>query len=184
MRFERLLMNLFVFLCLVALPGAAGLAETSTEYKVKAAFLYNFTKFVKWPSGSFATNSEPLTICTLGEPPVNGILAEVLSGKTVDDRPLRARQIQMEGDTRGCQVLFITETGISRASSLLSALRPSGMLIVSEGANSRTRLRGLVMITFLLDSNRVRFLIDNRTAEKSGLIISSRLLSLALGVDE
>ncbi len=183
MPLERSYRKLFLLLCVFAVPARLGYADTQTEYKVKAAFLYNFTKFIKWPASAFSSAAEPFTLCALAEQPLTGILEEIVKGKTVEDRPLVTRRIASEADTKGCQVLFISGTEAPRGSRLLPASGGAGVLIVSESAAGKARSITASMITFVLDANRVRFVIDNRAAEKAGLIISSRLLSLALSVD-
>lgn len=174
---------------LLALLGAFALlttntvqADTLTELKVKAAYLYNFTKFVKWPAKSFGSARDPLTICTFGEQPFAGIVAETVSGKTVDDHPLAARQVKADGDVKGCQVLFVSETEAAQHLNLLSTAKSENVLLVSEVQSARTGPGNAMMITFVLDSNRVRFRINNTAAEKAGLTISARLLSLAMSV--
>ena len=102
-----------------------------------------------------------------------------LDGKTIDGRQLRARKLENPHDLSGCQVLFVSGPVSLKNSSLFSQPTPN-ILTVTESVPGAPASGA--MITLVLDSNRVRFIIDNRTAEKAGLSISSKLLSLALQV--
>ncbi len=161
----------------------AAAAETLTEAKVKSAFLYNFAKFVKWPSDPLPSPAAPFTFCTYGDNPLQGTLDDVLQGKTIDDRPLLSRHLQRPNDARGCQVLFISGTADKAEAKSIANLRLPGLLIVSEADEKKDVSKDAAMITFILESNRVRFVIDTKAAGQSGLVISSKLLSLALAVE-
>ena len=155
-------------------------ADALTESKVKSAFLYNFTKFVVWPAGAFSSPRQPFTICTLDGGNFQEVLEDTLNGKTVDGRPLRARKLANERDLSGCQVLFMSGAAWSKHRSLLSQPETPNLLTITESSPGGTASGA--MITLVLDSNRVRFIIDDKAAEKAGLSISSKLLSLALQV--
>lgn len=169
-------------LLVLSLPHRAA-AETITESKVKSAFLYNFAKFVTWPANSLSGPSAPFTFCTIGRNPLQGTLEEVLRGKTIDEHPLRFRHLEHADEAKGCQVLFVSQSADSENGKSPANLRLPGLLIVSEAGNKDELPKGGAMITFVLESNRVRFVIDSRAADRVGLTISSKLLSLALAVE-
>ena len=160
---------------LVALLVGAGLhtaptaQDVSTEYRVKAAFLYNFVKFVEWPS-RVATG--PLTLCVAGRNPFGSALADIVRGETVGRRPLESRVI-LEPDP-ACHVVFIPEG--ANTAAYLRATRGTPTLTVGD-ATSFIEQGGLVR--FYLDNGTVRFAINRDGAERAGLRISSRLLQLA-----
>ncbi|HSU33922.1 MAG TPA: YfiR family protein [Bryobacteraceae bacterium] len=155
-------------------------AETLTEKKVKAAFLYNFAKFVQWPAGSLSSSRQPFVFCTLGATPLGGTLDEVLQGKTIDDHPLLARHLASLASVNGCQVLFVSAPKDGGAFTFPANLRLPGLLTVTEAESKNQVCKNGAIITFVLESNRVRFVIDDKAAQKVGLVISSKLLSLAL----
>jgi hypothetical protein len=167
-----------VSLLLLLAPPLPG-AETATEEKVKSAFLYNFAKFVVWPAGSLSSSRQPFVFCTLGDNPLGGTLDEVLHGKTIDDHPLISRRIPSLTSTSGCHVLFASAPKDSGAFRFPASLQLPGLLTVTE-AESKNQVKDGAIITFVLESNRVRFAIDDKAAQKAGLTISSKLLSLAL----
>src|SRR4051812_20440582 len=85
---------------LIAALGALGLqaspaqADAPAEYDVKAAYLFNFIKFVEWPANAPAIRNNAVTICILGEDPFGAQLESVLSGQTVDGKPLKFQHLQ------------------------------------------------------------------------------------------
>lgn len=159
-------------------------AETLTESKVKSAFLYNFAKFVKWPSNPPLTPAAPFTFCTVGNNALQGTLDEVLQGKTLDDHPLVSRRLERISEARICQVLFVSDSFGSENEKSIANLRLPGLLIVSEARSKKDLPKEGAMITFVLESNRVRFVVDTKVAGQAGLTISSKLLSLALAVEK
>lgn len=152
----------------------AGQGEQNVEYQVKAAFLLNFTRFVQWPAGSFATPQSPLTICVMGKDPFGRALDDVVRGETANSRALAVERIAKTPAPGMCQVVFIG-AGVSDLPRVLNALG-RGVLTVGEGEKF---LRDGGMIALLLDNRRVRFDVDQAAAAAAGLSLSSRLLSVA-----
>jgi hypothetical protein len=154
----------------VLAAGAAGASkEVSLEYQVKAAYLFNFAKFVEWPSEA---RTGPLTICVAGQNPFGVVLEETVRGEIVNDRPLAARVIA--GPETGCHIVFVPQ-GIDTA-PYLNALRGSPTLTVGEMPDFISQ-GGI--INFVLEEGKVRFQIDSKGAERADLRISSHLLRLA-----
>src|SRR5581483_8163273 len=77
----------------------------SAEDEVKAAFLFNFAKFVDWPPQSFPTSDAPFTICVAGNA-FEGALERIIQGETLDKRPLLVRLVPTGNDVRACQILY------------------------------------------------------------------------------
>jgi hypothetical protein len=151
------------------------------EYEVKAAFLYNFAKFVEWPEGTFPDANAPLVIGVLGEDPFGDVLDRTIAGKQVQGRPLRIRRWNKTHDVEGCQILFISSSEQGSMATILDKLRAAPLLTVSD-ADDFDKRGGI--IHFVMQENRVRFEINNHGAQTAGLKISSRLLMLALRVWE
>jgi hypothetical protein len=146
------------------------------EYRVKAAFLYNFAKFVDWPSQAFKTPQDPIMVCVLGHNPFGNALEEVLRGKSIEGRAFAFRQVADAEEASACQILFISSSEGKHFRSLYGNLKPAGVLTVGEARGFATD--GGV-INFKLDAGRVRFEINVGAAEHAQLQISSKLLSLA-----
>jgi len=152
-------------------------SKATNEYEIKAAFLYDFAKFVEWPSSAFSDPKQPFGICVFGRDPFGHALEDALLDKTIGDHPVilgRAKQIS---DLVGCQIVFISGTESPRLPEILSRSRRHGALLVGE-TEGFAAAGGVVQ--FVLDQNRVRFAINPDAADRAGLKISSKLLALAL----
>ena len=146
------------------------------EYQVKAAFLYNFAKFVRWPPGSFGSSSEAITICVLGPDPFGRSLDDTVVGRTIEGRSLMVRRISSVKEAPGCHILFIGAAQNKRAPLTLAEIKTPGILTIGDSDSSGV---DGVIITFKLEGGKVRFEINVDAAEQKNLQISSRLLSLA-----
>ena len=72
---------------------ASDLDQSAAEYAVKAAFLYDFTRFVEWPAGAFSSPATPIDVCVVGRNPFDSLLDEAVHGKTVNGRDIRIRRV-------------------------------------------------------------------------------------------
>lgn len=164
-------------LVLAATSLCAGADETPVgEYQLKAVFLFNFAKFVEWPPRTFADPHDPFTICVLGDNPFGAALDDAVRGKTVSNRPIAIRLISSSQQARTCQILFVAASERKRVRSIIEALRNCCVLTVGDTEDFREN-SGIVQ--FRMKDARVRIEIDAEAAERAGLRISSRLLSLA-----
>ena len=155
---------------------AENAAQAPSEYQVKAAFLYNFVKFIDWPATPAAQDG-PIELCVLGKDPFGGAIERVIEGKTVNGRPLVIRHIGDAVTARSCHVLFVSASETARAGEIVKAVHSWSILTVSD--IDRFAERGGI-ITFLMEGQRVRFRINPKMAAAAGLQISSKLLQLAV----
>lgn len=165
-------------LCLLAIVVApkSGLPQPApTEYQVKAAFLYNFVKFVEWPAPALPLNS-PVSLCVLGPDPFGGDLESTVEGRVLNGQPLRIRRSERLEDLAACHVLFISSSERAGLASVLAALKEASVLTVGETDGFATQ-GGMIRLT--LEENKVRFEINVHAAERARLRISSQLLRLA-----
>ena len=182
MRKGRLtLLNTVAISVLLARPGFAMADESAiaaaSEYEVKAAFVYNFAKFVEWPQSNRA-----MTFCVAGPEPAFLALRRVVHGKTIGGRELTMKRLNPGEQARGeCQVVFIAWADKKRSASALLALEQQGVLTVGE-EDSFLDTGGI--IHFLLEDRKIRFEINLTAARKAGLAISSKLLKLATSIRE
>ena len=144
--------------------------EASLEYRVKAAYIYNFMKYVEWPDA--ALRNGPLNICVAGRNPFGEALTETVAGERIGGQPVIVRVI-LEPEP-GCHVLFVPEG--SATTAYLRAARSAPVLTVGETPDFISQGGA---IGFILDGGNVRFEIDQESAERQGLKVSSRLLRLA-----
>jgi hypothetical protein len=156
------------------IPGAAQ-GQTADEYQVKAAYMYNFAKFVDWPAQTVDSPMQPILFCVLGQTPISRALGEALAGKVVDQRPLIFRQLTDYKQAGKCQVLFIGTPDKKQLRQTLDEVKSHNVLTVGEGEGF-TNEGGV--IRFVLDSGRVRLEFNLDAADDAKLRISSKLLSL------
>lgn len=151
-------------------------AQTSpTEYEIKAAFVYNFAKFVEWPQEAFANAGDPVRFCVFGNTPLDSDLQQLITGKTIGARPV---QVQRTGflQIKQCHVLFIGASDSARILQVQEATRGATVLTVGEFPGF---LDQGGMINFIFDQNRIRFEVNLKAAQEAKLKLSSKLLSLA-----
>lgn len=178
-------MRRFVLLCVGALsvlPPLFAHAQddaATLERKVKAAFLYKFAGYVEWPASTFAAADTPIVIGVVGDDPLVAELMEVVSGRAIEGRPLAVKRLRETDALSGLQMLFVGSTERAPLGTLARAMPALPMLIVTEfdGAFNHGSA-----INFLISGGRVRFEIALDNAEKRGLKLSSRLLSVAQAV--
>jgi hypothetical protein len=145
------------------------------EDGVKAAFLYNFTKFIDWPPSAFAAASSPFVVCAHAGASFRRKLEEILQGEQVRGRPIAIAAVEVE-DARGCHLLYVSKDAMGRQARILAPLRQTPVLSVGEG---RPFLEQGGLIAFVLENDRVRFAVNKRGADAAGLTISSQLLRVA-----
>ena len=150
--------------------------EAPTEYQVKAAYLYNFLKFVEWPGDSLANTEGQWIIGIVGDNPFGDQLTQVVAGKTVQGHELQVRRFQSGEDIRGCHLLFISPSEKKNLPSMLAGLRGSSILTVADMDHF---IESGGMIQFVMEEKRVRFVIDVGASSRARLKVSSKLLSLA-----
>ncbi len=149
--------------------------ESPSEYEVKAAYLYQFGKFVEWPSSKLP-GSEGFSICTIGKDPFGARLDETLAGRTVQGWPVIAKRLQTTESAGDCDVLFISSSERSRMEEILEAVRGKSVLTVSESMNF---LQQGGMINFQMDKRKVRFGVNLSALRQANLKVSSELLKVA-----
>ena len=170
--------NLITCLSLALLLLTAVAQESQpSEYQIKAAFLFNFAKFVEWPPSSFAGETAPLVIGILGDNPFGDARERTIHSKSINNHSLAIKQLHSLGETTNCQVLFISVSEQNRLAEIISGLNGTSVLTVSE-TGGFSEAGG--MINFVLENKKIRFQINNEAAKAARLKISSKLLSLAI----
>jgi hypothetical protein len=149
------------------------------EYQVKAAYLFNFLKFIQWPEDAFTDSLAPIVIGIVGDDPFGSALPEVVVGKTVQGRDLVIRKYHSGENLRGATILFISTSEKKRLPQILASLHGSSALTVAD-VNGFLDEGG--MIQFVSENDRVRFSINVDATSRARLKVSSKLLSLARAV--
>jgi len=154
-----------------------GQRSSPTEYEVKAAYLYDFGKFVAWPAKVAAADDFP--ICVLGEDPFGATFDATIAGETINGKKVVVNRIAKPQEAVNCRILFISPSEESQLKQILATLDKISVLTVSD-ISQFTRRGG--MIQFVVDANRVRFEVNVTNAERAGLTLSSQLLKVAINV--
>src|SRR4051812_46730611 len=164
----RVRIRMIVGLCLAGAffvaPGVRAQSASQREYEIKAAYLYNFIKYVDWPS-----YGDTITIGVLGANPFGNALAP-LNGKSVKGRRLLIRQVESLRDAQKCQIIFVSSSERARLQEIFDNLKPARVLTVGE---MQGFANGGGIINFVEENNKVRFEINTEAARQTGLNISS-----------
>lgn len=173
--------NFIIACCLSsAAPQAFAQNGQDVEYPVKLAFLYNFTKFIEWPSGSYRDLAAPHAICIVGRDPFNSEIEGDLRGRIVGGHPVEVRSLKPMDSLSAYHMVFIPASESSQANKIVRDLSGSSTLTVGENRGF-AEVGGIINLT--VEGNNVHFEVNQLAARRAGLKISSKLLSLAKIVD-
>jgi hypothetical protein len=175
-------LSLAILVCAVYLffaPGLGAQQARASEYEVKAAYLFNFAKFVDWPTDISESKATPFTICVLGKNPFGAALNTTIAGETVGGHNVAVKEIASPQEAAGCRMLYISSSEERRLSAVVSGLGTLPILTVSE-IPQFSEHGG--MIEFVMEGNRVRFEANPAAAAAAGLSLSSSLLRVATKV--
>ena len=177
--FAFLSLSFAVSAILMIAPTVEARPADATEYQVKAAYLFNFGKFVAWPETPDERASRPFAICVLGEDPFGSALDSAVAGATIHGSGVVAKRIGKADEIDGCRILFISSSEMERLPEVLAAIEKTSVLTVSDIPQFSQRGG---MIQFVSDRNKIRFEINVTNAEDAGLSLSSELLKVAVRV--
>ena len=156
--------------------GAKAQQGVPSESQVKAAFLFNFAKFVEWPAAAFADAQAPLCIGVLGENPFGPDLEKFVRDKSVNRRSITVKECRTLDEAKRCHLLFISVSEKKKLPEIFAGLGGTNVLTVSE-------TEGFIlsggMINLFRESNKFRFEINDKAAKQAGLKIDSKLLELS-----
>jgi hypothetical protein len=161
--------------------NAVSVNEESLEYPLKLAFLYNFTKFVEWPSDSFHDSGASLAICVIGNDPFSPDIEAELRTRTVGSHPVEVKTLRSNDALNACHMVFVPAPEENQAARIVNSLKGSSTLTVGE-AEGFAGLGGIINLT--VEQDKLQFEVNPLAAERAGLKISSKLLSMAKIVKE
>ncbi len=168
-------LGLFLFLFVINILGASAQPVSGEEYKVKAGFIYHFTRFTNWPRGTFKDKNSPINLCIASTNPESDIIFS-LNDKTVKDRKIAVRKFRGKKDIRKCQILFIASGDEKFALKKLNTVKDKNILTIGE-ISGFIKMGGI--INFFKKGDRLRFEVNPDAAEKAGIRFSSQLLMSA-----
>lgn len=164
-----------------ATPVRAQMIDEMKATKVKAAYVYNFTRFVRWPEDAFEGDNAAFVIGVLGDDPFGRVIEDTVNAKTVAGRAIRVRRFQWyrEEDRtaiRRCHVLYIGRSQRRWLRDIVGIVDGYPVLVVSDIDGSAAQGG---MIGFVLEKNRIVFEINREALERARLRASAKLLALA-----
>ena len=155
---------------------AAAQSDQPSEYEVKAAFLFNFTKFVEWPENAFTNPRAPIVIGVIGDDPFGESLVHIVEGQQAQGRSIEVVKYRHGDELRRCHVLFISASERQRTEQILASLHQASVLTVSD-MDGFAEAGGAIQ--FVIQENRVRFVVNLDVATQNKLRVSAKLLALA-----
>ena len=159
------------------LGGASqSIANSSTEHKIKSAFLYHFVQFTEWPKEAFLSPEDPVRICVYGRDPFDQTLDATFEGKVVKQRHFVVEHDVRISDLRNCHIAYIGSSEVMRTTTMRQTLKDSYALTVG-GTDHFIEYGG--MIQFFRSLNTIRFAVSPTAVEQKNLKLSSKLLRLA-----
>lgn len=150
--------------------------DASRESELKAAYMYNFSRYIEWPENAFSGEASPFVIGVVGASSVEPHLATVAATKTIRNRAIRSVRLQQAEEALGCHmVLIAAQADPKLRDEVLQAMAGKPILLVSEGTFSAVGHGGN---HFVIQQNRLRVQTNSEEVRKRGLKISSKLLQV------
>jgi hypothetical protein len=159
-------------------PAAVAAGNDSLEYAVKAAYLYKLGNFVEWPPSTFPSLTSAINLCVAGVDPFGASL-DVTASQHIGARPIVVRHLASVTRESGCQILFVGGSDPQIIKRALDAVRGASVLTVTDAPTTGETPS---IIRFVIHDDHVRMVIDGQAASLNGIIVSAKLLSVALSV--
>lgn len=169
-----------LFLCLCCFSHLT--AQPYTEYELKAAYLFNFGKYVTWPEQAYGKNENSFNIGVYGKNPFGNILTETVKDKSIQGKPVKIIICENTDDAKQCHMLFFSQINAMQAQEVIKTLENKAILTIGDQIEDFCQSGGI--INFCPQNYKYRFEINNITAQQQNLIISSKLLALAKIITE
>ena len=172
---KRVVLKIFFIIFLLACYSQV--YAQATEYKLKAAFLERFTRFVEWPENTaFSDNTKPFIITVIGESPFSNALDDLYTSHKIKNKKVRINYITDITDIDSCHILFISSSLESSLEKILAYTKTKPILTISDHDGFASRG---VIINFFIADNKVRFEINEKALKQSKLYMSYLLLNVA-----
>lgn len=160
---------------LLSLPAMG--QPMSSEDSVKAAYLYNFAKFTRWPEAAFPDRTAPIRLCILGARDMSNALQQILVDKYVDERPVIAVPVNNTAtELRSCQLIYHSANSGLSDWEVLRMVQDYPVLTIGEGGDF---LDVGGVLSFVTVDQRIRFEVNLPAAKRAGINLSSRLVNIA-----
>ncbi len=162
---------------LMVILNIRGYSQRYTEYEVKAAYIYNFAKFIEWPDSVFEQKDSPLILGIYNGDPFGDIIEKTFTNNTIKDRKWSVKYYKDINEISYCHILFVPKIDKAELLKVLNIVKNKAILSVGDNVDNFCQMGGI--INFTAQSSKYRFEINNFEAKKSKLEISSKLLILS-----
>jgi len=167
----------YIFFIVLLFGSLSSKAQNFTEYEVKAAYIFNFSKFIKWPSASFDNQASPYVLGIYGNDPFGSIIKKIIGNRKSNGRNWVVKYYSRPDQIKQCHILFISDIKPSELRKVLDHTSKLPILTVGDEINKFCQQGG--EINFTPKNSGKRFEINNKEANRAGLSISSKLLMLS-----
>ena len=149
---------------------------SADEYEIRAAMLFNLTRFIDWPAWKLDPAHPEFAVCLLGSDPIGSNIDTLMQGKTVQSRPVVVRHLTSIDNATACHILYESAGSRKSVAHALGELEKNAVLTISEKSNADNQAQVMGLPT---SEDHVHIEVNLGAAQRSGLTISSRLLHLA-----
>ena len=168
-------MKKYALITMMSLCGLVGMnAQSATKYQ--ALFVYNFTRFIEWPSNG----SNEFVIGILGKSAIFSDLQSVTASKKVGSQTIVVKKFTNASEVVPCQILFVSSEVSSQISQLAASLQSKNTLIITDRPGSTSKGAG---INFVIDEGKQKFEISKSNVDKTGLKVNKQLVDMAMVTD-
>jgi hypothetical protein len=159
--------------CALFIVSTAGMLQAQQDERaVRAAFVYNLAKYVRWPN-----QTREITVCAAGSDNMGPLLKTVIDGKDIDGRPIHVLLQPVEANVSRCDIVYVSKAASTNTKTILARIRGTTILTVGE---EDTFVGSGGMVGLVRIGDRMVLEVDLDTVRAAGLSISSRLLDLAV----
>lgn len=175
---KALYLSLIISFNIIVFMGIQTYSETlfGPEYQIKAAFIYNFAKFIEWPEEILnRNNNNSVTLCIIPDNPESDIFFS-LNNRTVGGKRMEVKKISNIKDIDGCHILFVDSTDKAFIKECLKGIKDRSILTVGH---FKGFIREGGIINFFTEEGKLRFEVNLNAAKNSGIKLGSQLLMSA-----
>ncbi len=160
-------------------PASAQQPIATREYKVKIAYIYNFTRYIQWPDHAFTNANSPFVIAVFGNDPFGPSLDVLQQRKKASGRPISVQRYSALENVQQAHVMFVSigTPDADVAELLHGAMGGEPQLIVCETPGHG--VAGAPINFFHDQDGTIGFELNVDAISRRGLTVDAKLLSVA-----
>lgn len=175
---RRAVVICFLLVAFLFLAGPTVDSQSASEYRVKAAYLYNFAKLAEWPPDTFSTSTSPIVFCIFGgDNDFLPVLRTTLGNKSIGAHSMAVKAVSSPSEMDSCTLLFFRASQSGRVAGVIRGMARSSILLVGEDSGF---LNNGGMINLVLKDGKVRFEVNSLALDRANIRFDASFLSMAL----